>query len=205
MTRPQGTRFSKKYFNRVVKTKEYSRNCSVQSRTLRAIKLEKKMALPHFDKSDHSKDFQITYPTEIWKSDPIKIPMVMLFCLRSKNNYFKWLFLLNIARKFLHAFIAVYFNKWNGILGIGLLKLLLIFQCISFSQYKKFLSLFKSSKWNQSPIIIFCLFVFKLTPYRICFSLIYKSSQRHWWNNACAPSCSPSKTARICPNRILPI
>lgn len=86
------------------------------------------MAIPHFDKSDHSKDFQITYPTEIWKSDPIKIPMVMLFCLRSKNNYFKWLFLLNIARKFLHAFIAVYFNKWNGILGIGLLKLLLIFQ-----------------------------------------------------------------------------
>lgn len=42
----------------------------------------------------------------------------MLFCLKSKNNYFKWLFLLNIARKFLYAFITVYFNKWNVILGI---------------------------------------------------------------------------------------
>lgn len=65
VTRPRGTRFSKKYFNRVVKTRDCSRNCSVQSRTLRAIKLEKKMTLPHFDKNDHSKDFQITYPTEI--------------------------------------------------------------------------------------------------------------------------------------------
>lgn len=83
----------------------------------------------------------------------------MLFCLKSKNNYVKQLFLLNIARKFLHAFTAVYFDKWNVILGIGLLKLLLIFQCISFSQYKKLLSLFKSSKWNQSPIIIFWLFL----------------------------------------------
>lgn len=106
----------------------------------------------------------------------------------------------NSAKSFLHAFIAVCFNK-GILLGIGLLKCFwyfCTFLLINISSFR--LSLFRINTWNKIPVT----FLKISTSRRICFSVIYKFNQRHWWS-ASPPSCSSAETARICPRRIFTI